>query len=87
MLDELELYQYPLPMLVEPRTLKNNRDTGYLTRKDSVILKNNHHDDNSYCQHLNGRSIRANCQMHDIYHTEKKTKYKKKFFTSFYKHS
>lgn len=52
-LDELELYQYPLPMLVEPRTLKNNRDTGYLTRKDSVILKNNHHDDDVCLDVLN----------------------------------
>lgn len=52
-LDEIELYQYPLPMIIEPRELKNNRDTGYLTRKDSVILKNNHHDDDVCLDTLN----------------------------------
>ena len=52
-LDEIELYQYPLPMLVEPKELKDNRDTGYLTRKDSVILKQNHHEEDVCLNVLN----------------------------------
>lgn len=52
-LEEIEMYQYPLPMLVEPKELKDNRDTGYLTRKDSVILKKNHHDEDVCLDVLN----------------------------------
>lgn len=42
---EIDTYQYPLPMLVEPREVTNNRETGYFTIPGSMILKNNHHDD------------------------------------------
>lgn len=51
--EELERYQYPLPMIVEPKTIKKNTDTGYLVTKGSVILKNNHHDDDVCLDHLN----------------------------------
>ncbi|QIW87239.1 RNA polymerase I [Agrobacterium phage OLIVR2] len=53
-MNEIEVYQYPLPMIVEPKELRNNRDTGYFTKKDSVILKsNNHHDDDVCLDFLN----------------------------------
>jgi DNA-directed RNA polymerase len=52
--DEMELYQYPLPMVVKPRILETNRETGYLTGKDSAILKSgNHHEDDICLDHLN----------------------------------
>lgn len=51
--EEIDTYQYPLPMLVEPRELTNNRDTGYFTNKDSVILRNNHHEDDVCLDFLN----------------------------------
>jgi hypothetical protein len=51
--DEMACFQYPLPMIVEPKELKNNRDTGYLTTKSSVILKNNHTEDDVCLDHIN----------------------------------
>ena len=37
--------QYLPPMIVQPLEVKNNRDTGYLTVKDSLVLgKGNHHN-------------------------------------------
>lgn len=51
--NEIDTYQYPLPMIVEPRELKDNRDTGYYTSKDSVILRNNHHEDDVCLDYLN----------------------------------
>lgn len=51
--DELDKFQYPLPMVVEPAPLKNNLDTGYLTQKGSVILRNNHHKEDVCLDHLN----------------------------------
>lgn len=51
--DELDRFQYPLPMVVEPRPLKKNRDIGYYLNTGSVILKNNHHEDDVCLDHLN----------------------------------
>lgn len=51
--EELDKFQYPLPMVVPPRTLKNNLDSGYLTSKGSVILRDNHTDDDVCLDHLN----------------------------------
>lgn len=52
---EIDKFQYPLPMVVEPRKLKSNSDTGYLVSGShgSVILKDNHHDDDVCLDHLN----------------------------------
>lgn len=51
--DDLDRYQFPLPMVVEPRELKTNHDTGYFTSRNSVILKDNHHDKDVCLDHLN----------------------------------
>lgn len=51
--EEINRYQYPMPMIVPPMEIKNNTQTGYLTGKGSVILKNNHHDDDVCLNHLN----------------------------------
>lgn len=50
---DLDRYQFPLPMIVEPRELKDNTDTGYFTAKNSVILRNNHHQEDVCLDHLN----------------------------------
>lgn len=50
---ELDAFQYPLPMVCEPNTLKTNRDTGYITSRGSVILRDNHHDGDICLDHLN----------------------------------
>jgi hypothetical protein len=50
---DLDCYQYPLPMVVPPQVLKTNEDTGYYTSKNSVILKDNHHEYDVCLDHLN----------------------------------
>jgi len=49
----IDRYQYPLPMVVEPNEVSNNRDTGYLTIKGSLILRNNHHSRDICLDHIN----------------------------------
>lgn len=51
--DDLDRFQYPLPMVVEPRPVNSNRDTGYLTGTGSLILRKNHHDDDICLDHIN----------------------------------
>lgn len=52
--DELDRYQFPLPMVVEPRILRDNLSSAYVSMSDgSVILRNNHHDDDVCLDHLN----------------------------------
>lgn len=51
--EELERFQYPLPMVVKPRKVKSNRETGMLTSGGSLILKNNHHEDDICLDHIN----------------------------------
>lgn len=50
---ELEAFQYPLPMVVQPRPVLTNRDIGYLTSKGSIILKKNHTEDDVCLDHIN----------------------------------
>jgi hypothetical protein len=50
---ELDLFQFPLPMIVEPREVKSNKDTGYVTSSGSIILKKNHHNDDVCLDHIN----------------------------------
>lgn len=50
---ELDHFQFPLPMVISPAPLKSNLDTGYLTARNSVILQDNHHDDDVCLDHLN----------------------------------
>lgn len=51
--DELDRFQFPLPMVVEPEELTRNSQTGYLTTGGSVILRKNHHNDDVCLDHLN----------------------------------
>ncbi len=51
--EEIDRYQYPMPMVVEPRMLHKNTDTGYFTGSGSVILRHNHHDHDVCLDHLN----------------------------------
>lgn len=50
---ELDAFQYPLPMVCKPNELKHNKDTGYITTRGSVILRDNHHDNDICLDHLN----------------------------------
>lgn len=51
--EEIDRFQFPLPMVVPPAKLKHNMQTGYLTSGGSIILKNNHHNDDICLDHLN----------------------------------
>ena len=51
--DELDMFQYPLPMVVEPTPVNTNRDIGYILGTGSIILKHNHHDEDICLDHIN----------------------------------
>lgn len=51
--DEIDRYQFPLPMVIRPRKVQDNRDTGYLLSRGSLILRKNHHDDDICLDHIN----------------------------------
>ena len=50
---ELEAFQYPLPIVSEPREVKDNRGSGYWNTKGSIILKKNHHEMDVCLDHIN----------------------------------
>lgn len=50
---ELDKFQYPLPMVVEPLTVKKNTESGYYLNQSSIILKKNHHSDDVCLDHIN----------------------------------
>ena len=50
---DIDRYQYPLPMVVKQKEVKCNTDNGYLTSKGSLILQDNHHDDDICLDHIN----------------------------------
>lgn len=49
----LDKFRFPLPMVIQPKKLTCNTDTGYLIGKSSLILKDNHHDGDICLDHLN----------------------------------
>ena len=51
--EEIDKYQFPLPMVVEPKTISNNKETGYYTSGGSLLLKKNHHDEDICLDHIN----------------------------------
>ena len=51
--EELDRFQYPLPMVIEPRKVRKNTDTGYILGGGSLILKHNHHEDDICLDHIN----------------------------------
>lgn len=66
--EEIDRFGYPLPMITKPRYLRNNRQTGYLTIRGSLLLKNNHHDEDINLDHLNRVNripLRVNTQAFD----------------------
>jgi len=51
--EELDRYQFPLPMVIPPREVRHNGETGYLMTGGSIILKKNHHEDDVCLDHIN----------------------------------
>lgn len=50
---DLDRFQFPLPMVVPPRLVRDNEDTGYFTCKGSILLRKNHHPDDVCLDHIN----------------------------------
>ena len=53
---DLDKFQFPMPMVIPPKHIKDNKQTGYLTpaaARGSLILKNNHHDGDICLDHIN----------------------------------
>lgn len=50
---ELDRFQFPLPMVIKPRKVENNEMTGYMLGHGSIILKDNHHNDDVCLDHIN----------------------------------
>jgi hypothetical protein len=50
---DIDRFQYPLPMVVEPKEVQKNTHSGYFLNNSSIILKHNHHDDDVCLDHIN----------------------------------
>lgn len=51
---DLEMYQFPLPMIVEPKKIKNNHTNGYLKCSNtSLLLNNSYHKEDICLDHIN----------------------------------
>lgn len=72
--EQLEMFQYPLPLIIEPQELKSNLDNPYLTiEKSSVILRDNHHYGDVCLDHLNRMNkirLRINHDVVDTIHNK-----------------
>lgn len=71
----LDRYQYPLPMVVPPKPVRENWQTGYMTIKGSVVLNGSEYfDDKDMClDHLNrANSVALNINMDVVYSDEGK---------------
>lgn len=71
----LARYQYPLPMVIAPRPVRWNNDTGYLTINGSVILNgSDYFDDKDMClDHLNrANSVALSLSMETVHSEEGK---------------
>lgn len=49
----IERFQFPLPMFVEPIRVNTNTNTGYLTEKGSILLGKAHHKEDVCLDHIN----------------------------------
>lgn len=51
---QLEKFQFPLPMIVEPRKIKNNHTNGYLqVNNESLLLNGAYHKEDICLDHIN----------------------------------
>lgn len=50
---ELDRFQYPLPMVIKPIKVTNNRENGYILGRGSILLGGNFHLDDVCLDHIN----------------------------------
>jgi hypothetical protein len=65
---DIDRFQFPLPMVVHPQKVKDNFDNGYMLTRGSLILRNNHHDDDICLDHINKLNDIKLCHDHDTAH-------------------
>ncbi len=53
LVEKINQFQYPLPMVEPPLKIHRNNQTGYLTISGSLLLKKNHHKDDICIDHIN----------------------------------
>jgi hypothetical protein len=51
--DDLDRFQFPLPMVVQPHEVRRNKDSGYILSNASLVLKDNYTDDDICLDHIN----------------------------------
>ena len=51
--EELDKFQFPLPMIIRPRKVRSNRDIGYLENRGSIILRDNYTDEDVCLDSIN----------------------------------
>jgi hypothetical protein len=51
--EELDRFQFPLPMVVQPHEVRRNKDSGYILSNASLVLKDNYTDDDICLDHIN----------------------------------
>ena len=51
--ETFDRYQYPLPMVIPPRKVVTNTDSGYLSISHSIILRDNHTEEDVCLDHIN----------------------------------
>ena len=65
--DEIDKYQYPLPMVVPPEFIKTNTRNGYrIHNHGSIILKDNHHTDDVCLDHINRANKTKLCINYEV---------------------
>lgn len=68
-------FMYPLPMIVEPKEVKHNTDTGYITTKYSIICRNKPGYDDYNLNHINRvNSIGYKVNLNVLNHCKNKNK-------------
>lgn len=50
---EIDQFIYPIPMLIPPKEVRSNTDVGMFTIKGSILLKDNHHEEDVCLDHIN----------------------------------
>lgn len=100
---EIDRYQYPIPMVIPPREVVENKSSAYLMDMGSLILKNNHHEDDigldvlnlansirmtfNYNVILNMKNSWANLDKPKEFETKEKYEKRKKAFAKYEKAS
>lgn len=71
--EELDRFQFPLPMVVQPRHVIRNKDSGYIMSNASLVLRDNYTEDDICLDHINRLNQIALSINHDVVSKVKNT--------------